>query len=51
MNEDKYEKGMEVRRSVLGDAHVNRAEKNKTAFDMDFRRMITEMAWGTVLER
>ena len=48
MSDSKYETGMKIRREVLGDAHVNRAEKNKTDFDVDFQRMITEMAWGTV---
>ncbi len=40
--------GMQIRRSVLGNAHVDRAEANKTDFDADFQRMITEFAWGTV---
>ncbi len=44
----KLDAGMEVRRAVLGDAHVDRAEANKTDFDADFQRMITEFAWGTV---
>jgi len=48
MSDDKFQAGMDVRRSVLGDAHVDRAEANKTDFDADFQRMITEMAWGTV---
>jgi 4-carboxymuconolactone decarboxylase len=48
MPEDKFERGMKVRREVLGDAHVDRAEQNKTSFDADFQRLITEMAWGTV---
>jgi 4-carboxymuconolactone decarboxylase len=39
---------MAIRRSVLGDAHVDRAEAAKTAFDADFQRFITEFAWGTV---
>ena len=43
-----YEAGMQVRRAVLGDAHVDRAEANKTDFDADFQRFITEFAWGTV---
>ena len=38
--------GMKVRRSVLGNAHVDRAEVAKTAFDEDFQRLITEGAWG-----
>lgn len=40
--------GMRVRRSVLGDAHVDRAEAAKTAFDEPFQTLITEGAWGTV---
>jgi len=45
---DRYEKGMEVRRKVLGDNHVNRAEKNKTQLDEPFQTLITEAAWGNV---
>ena len=44
----RYETGMSVRRAVLGDAHVERAEAAKTAFDEPFQRLITEGAWGTV---
>ncbi len=44
----KFAAGMAVRRTVLGDAHVDRAEANKTDFDADFQHMITEFAWGTV---
>lgn len=45
---DRHADGMAVRRSVLGDAHVDRAEAGKTAFDAPFQEMITEGAWGTV---
>ena len=45
---DKLESGMAVRRSVLGDAHVDRAEAAKTPFDEPFQSLITEGAWGTV---
>jgi 4-carboxymuconolactone decarboxylase len=45
---DRKDKGMEVRRLVLGDAHVDRAEAAKTPFDVLFQDMITEAAWGTV---
>lgn len=48
MSDPRYEEGMKIRRSVLGDAHVDRAEANKTDFDADFQRMIAEFAWGTV---
>ncbi len=45
---DAYDKGMQVRRRVLGDAHVDRAEATKTALDEPFQTLITEGAWGTV---
>ena len=45
---DKLESGMAVRRSVLGDAHVDRAEAAKTPFDEPFQSLITEGAWGSV---
>lgn len=45
---DRFAKGMEVRRKVLGDAHVDRAEAAKTPFDAPFQTLITEGAWGTV---
>ncbi len=51
MPDDRYEMGMRVRREVLGDAHVDRAEANKTAVDADFQRYITEAAWGSVWVR
>lgn len=41
-------KGMAVRRQVLGDAHVDRAEAAKTPQDIPFQTLITEGAWGTV---
>lgn len=42
------DQGMKTRREVLGDAHVDRAEAAKTAFDQPFQDLITEGAWGTV---
>ncbi|KHA53949.1 MAG: 4-carboxymuconolactone decarboxylase [Sulfitobacter geojensis] len=45
---DQFEKGMATRRAVLGDAHVDRAEANKSEFDAPFQTMITEGAWGTL---
>lgn len=45
---ERFDKGMQVRRRVLGDAHVDRAEAGKTAFDDPFQTLITEGAWGTV---
>ncbi len=51
MADERYEQGMQIRRAVLGDAHVDKAEANKTEFDADFQRFITETAWGTVWAR
>jgi 4-carboxymuconolactone decarboxylase len=51
MSEEKYEQGMRIRRAVLGDAYVDRAEAHKTEFDADFQHFITETAWGTVWAR
>lgn len=45
---ERFDKGMQVRRKVLGDAHVDRAEAGKTPFDEPFQTLITEGAWGTV---
>lgn len=45
---ERFDTGMAVRRSVLGDAHVDRAEAAKTSFDAPFQTMITEGAWGTL---
>jgi len=45
---ERYDKGMEVRRAVLGNDHVDRAELAKTPFDAPFQEMITEGAWGTL---
>lgn len=45
---DRYDAGMAVRRQVLGDAHVDRAEAGKTDLDIPFQDLITRSAWGTV---
>jgi 4-carboxymuconolactone decarboxylase len=42
---------MRVRREVLGDEHVDRAEAAKTAFSADFQDYITRAAWGSVWTR
>lgn len=43
--------GMEVRRAVLGDAHVDRATARATDFTRDFQDLITEYAWGGIWTR
>ena len=47
----RYKQGMATRRSVLGDAHVGRAEATKTEFDEPFQDLITEAAWGHLWSR
>ena len=51
MENEHYEKGMRIRRKVLGDAHVDKAEALKTAFDKDFQEYIVNNAWGDVWSR
>ena len=45
---NRFDTGMTVRRRILGDAHVDRAEANKTPEDTPFQTLITEGAWGNV---
>jgi 4-carboxymuconolactone decarboxylase len=47
----RYDDGMEVRREVLGDEHVNRATANATELTREFQELITEYAWGTIWTR
>lgn len=51
MADDTYEEGMRVRREVLSDAHVDRAEEAKNAFTEDFQELITRYAWGSIWTR
>ena len=46
-----HDAGMEVRRAVLGDTHVDRAIANTTDFTAPFQEFITKMAWGSVWTR
>jgi len=48
---DRHAQGMKIRRRVLGDAHVDAAEANKSDFDKAFQDLITEGAWGSVWAR
>jgi len=49
--DDSLQAGFAVRRSVLGDAHVDRSIAATTEFTRDFQEMITRFAWGTVWTR
>jgi 4-carboxymuconolactone decarboxylase len=46
-----YERGMEVRREVLGDEHVDAAAARTTEFTADFQDLITRYAWGEIWTR
>ena len=48
---ERHRRGMAVRRAVLGDAHVDRANRARTAFDRDFQDLITRYAWGEIWTR
>ncbi len=48
---DTYDRGMEVRRAVLGDEHVDRAAARATEFTADFQDLITRYAWGEIWTR
>jgi 4-carboxymuconolactone decarboxylase len=51
MSDDAYERGMAVRRAVLGDAHVDRAEAGRSPLTSDFQDYITRCAWGEIWTR
>jgi 4-carboxymuconolactone decarboxylase len=51
MNDEIYDEGMEVRRAVLGDEHVERAIERTSEFTAPFQDFITRYAWGSVWSR
>ena len=51
MSDPLYDEGMEVRRAVLGDAHVEAAIERTTEFTAPFQDFITRYAWGTIWAR
>lgn len=50
-DDERYAQGMEVRRAVLGDAHVDRAVAGTTPLTADFQDLITRYAWGDIWSR
>lgn len=50
-DEQRRAKGLEVRRVVLGNAHVDRAIANTTPVTADFQDLITRYAWGEIWTR
>lgn len=51
MSNSRYDRGMAVRREVLGEGHVEGAEARTTDFTRDFQTLITEYAWGAIWAR
>jgi 4-carboxymuconolactone decarboxylase len=51
MSESQFDRGMAVRRAVLGDAHVDASMENATDFTRDFQRYLTENVWGDIWTR
>ena len=51
MADDLYDTGLEVRKAVLGEAHVERSTQRATDFDRDFQALITRTAWGSIWTR
>jgi 4-carboxymuconolactone decarboxylase len=51
MSDEARERGMEVRREVLGDEHVDAAIERTTDFTADFQDYITRCAWGEIWTR
>lgn len=48
---ERHRKGMEVRRAVLGNAHVDRAQDNLNSLNSEFQDLITRYAWGEIWTR
>ena len=48
---ERYEQGLDIRRSVLGDEHVNRSLERLNEFNGTFQDLITRYAWGEIWSR
>ena len=51
MSDQQREQGMAIRRAVLGDAYVDRAEASKSPLTEDFQDLLARYAWGEVWAR
>jgi 4-carboxymuconolactone decarboxylase len=51
MTDSTHDRGMEVRREVLGDEHVDAAVERSTDFTAEFQDLITRYAWGEIWTR
>ena len=50
-DQERFDQGMTVRRAVLSDEHVDRANAHRTELTADFQDFITRVAWGDVWSR
>ena len=50
-DDERRERGMKIRREVLGDDHVDRAQASSTPLTRDFQDLITRYAWGEIWSR
>lgn len=51
MKNETYDRGMKVRREVLGDAYVDKSLDNATEFTLPLQQLVTEDCWGSVWAR
>lgn len=51
MNKKKFERGLEIRKSVLGSEYVNKSIQNADDFNMPMQELVTEYCWGEVWAR
>ena len=51
MDQKMQDKGLEIRKAVLGEAYVNNALKNVDSFNKPFQDLLNEYCWGTVWGR
>jgi 4-carboxymuconolactone decarboxylase len=51
MNDEAHERGMNIRREVLGDEHVDAAIERSNEFTADFQDLLTRYAWGEIWDR
>ena len=51
LNNEKFKKGLEIRKSVLGPEYVNNSIDNATDFNMPLQQLVTEYCWGDVWAR
>src|SRR5258706_14689986 len=48
---ERFEKGLEVRRNVLGDKHVNKSFEKINSFTQEFQDLVTRHDWGEIWTR